>query len=304
MQRTETTPNINSSRDSLFRKNKPLTVERKIIAFSIDYDGCLFHYGVYGKPESDNPIITQNKLIIDIIAGIISGSRFAQIYFQVGSNRQSKGVDLSNSIRNKSGSCYAAILKFCDEFCQSYPDSNISVDRFLLSDAFGEVPAGENFSDSVNQRHMYFHDYFFDVSKLTLLYAQMHKLASENEDSEVQYHFFDDLYYQDDPDDILNHLRIFFGKHAYMIPNNVTLHLHFYNGEEYDHINTVNGTGEIDHNYRNNIKHMAECGGLNYREGYNARNNVMASLHENDGLNKFIETRLLRQNAMSPKPNK
>ena len=66
----------------------------------------------------------------------------------------------------------------------------------------------------------------FDDSKFTLLYAQLHKFASENPDVDIDYDFYDDR------KNIFQPLHTVFKNYPHLLPKNVTLKMHEYRGRD------------------------------------------------------------------------
>lgn len=99
-----------------------------------------------------------------------------------------------------------------------------------------------------------------DYKKLKLVYAQMHRAAVLNPLENIIYDFVDD-------EPLIDELHNFFTDHPVLIPHNVTLRLHRYDGshDEYNKViienkNAICGTGEIDENYENSVSFMGQTG--------------------------------------------
>ncbi len=103
---------------------------------------------------------------------------------------------------------------------------------------------------------------FADESKLTLLYAQMHKAAAENPEKEIVFDFYDARH------DVLSGLANFLGAHHDLMPDNLTLCLHQYVGNDVVKIAEVKGRGPADYNYHNNVRYMVEHAGFRFINGY------------------------------------
>lgn len=73
---------------------------------SLDFDGCLFHMGYILSEDKD--VVKSNQALFDQL--IEENKAFARVVTLVGSNRQSKYADDSNSGHGK-GSCFSAIQK-------------------------------------------------------------------------------------------------------------------------------------------------------------------------------------------------
>ena len=145
------------------------------------------------------------------------------------------------------------------EIAKKNPHVDVSLDPFLLADIFYERQFGKTFLDAVGEKgygtealkgmsediaclvkniHAEFikennllfemysknpkHHCVFDETKFTLLYAQIHKLASEHADRKINFHFYDDKL------PILTELSLLFSHYPELLPGNCTLCLHQY----------------------------------------------------------------------------
>ena len=124
-----------------------------------------------------------------------------------------------------------------------------------MSDLCSEEKHGTNFDQTISNRQLInktgheLHDKAInDKTKVTLLYTQMHKIASEHPDDTILFDFYDDQNY------ILNSLKYTFAVHPDLIPKNVTLNLKQYDGKCLSNIKSIQGEGRIDFNYADNIK--------------------------------------------------
>lgn len=230
--------------------------------YSLDYDGCLAHLGFLSAKQKN--ILAANKDFINLLK-VSPNPKIAY----VGSNRQSALDDLANSHADERGSCYPAIHAMSKEL-------NAVLDPFLLSDLYNDLPDGTSFKMALeqiasNQKDYHpagiklindFPNWIHDESKLTLLYAQIHKVASEHPKDMINFHFFDDR------EDLLDNLHAYFSKYPESIPANVTLKLNQYRGpvdkfdkpiepliREYAPIQGTRTT--FDANYRQTVKDMA-----------------------------------------------
>ncbi|MCW5583651.1 MAG: hypothetical protein KIT56_07205, partial [Gammaproteobacteria bacterium] len=265
---------------------------------SFDFDNCVFHpkyikrieqYDNKNNKESLAPLIEENQNLIEKVAG---NAQAEQVILMVGSNRQSFLCDYGNSERNRTPSCFFAINQLRRVFTEKIPYASVKVDDYLLSDTYGRNPAGENFSRALEYYHNISSDYefsdcVFDDSKLTILYAQMHKIASENPAASIVYNFYDDRYnptnkLSKDPD-ILNKLAKFFNENQDLIPNNIQLCLYHYAGENITTIDTIQGLGAIDYNYQENVIELACYVVQDFRKYDGSLVDVLGCLLENRG---------------------
>ncbi len=231
-----------------------------IRVLSFDFDGCLFHTACRSSPLKG--VVAQNQNFLDLIK--TENKQFSKVITFVGSNRQSKDVDDVNAIAWGRGSCFPAIIEVSEVL-------SATLDRFLLADVYGGLRDGESFARAIQSdtgssgssgspgSPVAHADWLFDETKVTILYAQMHKIAMENPTTEIVFEFYDDrgcgkrrLV------DILEWLKTFYETHHVLIPKNVTLRLNHYAGNTVTKTSEIKGTGEIDENFRETVKEMAE----------------------------------------------
>lgn len=220
---------------------------QKILGLSFDFDGCLFHLGYHRSNKKD--VVAQNKKFLEGIKEEFK--RYNKIVAYIGSNRQDKDIDSFNADRNKTASCFSSLQAICE-----FLGVRVDLDKILMADIYGELDAGESFERAIGdsdfqKKNGYHRHWKFDEEKLTILHTQMHKLATENPDADIDFKFFDDKY------DILSALREYFNKYPCMIPDKVKLHLYRYRGKEASFVSTIQGAGAIDRQYRETIGHMA-----------------------------------------------
>ncbi|EDR36055.1 hypothetical protein COXBURSA334_1645 [Coxiella burnetii Q321] len=160
----------------------------------------------------------------------------------------------------------------------------------MLADTYGNKPQGSSFIQVVNQWPKLWNEmekvtdvseafdvyskyedkslksqrFISDSTKLNLIYAQTHKFASLYPDAIIAYDFYDDR------EDILNGLEIFFKHNPDLLPKNLILRLHHYDGAAINTVSEIQGKGEIDHQYESSIKAMLStelCGNALLRTG-------------------------------------
>lgn len=232
---------------------------------SLDFDGCLFNQAFLDSPEKD--VIASNQAFLEKIKH--ENATYDQVITMLGSNRQSLQADHGNAEWGK-GSCFKR-LKSISEHLGS------DLDPFLLADLYGNLADGEAYRavlKEITSDHQYkasdyqeiydmkarHQDWEFDKSKVSILYAQMHKQALAYPDEKIIYDFYDDrgLHARGRDSDILEWLTEFYTQFPEMIPANVTLRLHHYAGDKISDIKEIQGVGSTDKNYRQTIKYMAQ----------------------------------------------
>ena len=249
----------------------------QIRALSFDFDGCIFHSRYRWRwndisPENTNQVIDKNKSFLDKLKK--ENVSFNEAIVFVGSLRQSEYLDDLNSARlNKPNlateSCFSAIRKICQHLAP------ITLDKFLLDDAFCNRKDGETFDQAIAgldetqsnflqkvTQNKYSVQLIADKSKLLILYAQMHKIAKNNPDKRILFDFYDDkgtIVSKQEKKLLLDDLHVYFGQYPEMIPSNVTLQLNHYTGKNVTPYSLIQGSGSIDTNYRNTIKRIAHA---------------------------------------------
>ncbi|OGT44888.1 MAG: hypothetical protein A3E82_02950 [Gammaproteobacteria bacterium RIFCSPHIGHO2_12_FULL_38_11] len=185
-----------------------------------------------------------------------------------------------------SGSCFVEIETFVSQIKEYFNESkvDVSLDRFLTTDIFHERAFDSTFLQAQRENGNYLfgiyrdeiqklenivpdlyrqasnicaylynynkaHKILFDSGKFTLLLTQMHKIASENADADIDFHFYEDR------DDILIPLYLIFNLHSELLPANLVFHPHLYiTGKSCLHpylAGPIKGNGVIDYEYKN-----------------------------------------------------
>ena len=215
---------------------------------SFDFDGCL--YNKHFRCSAEKDVIASNLSFLESLKK--DNSLYEKNIGIIGSNRQSKRADDAN-LSSTRGSCFPQIKKVT-HFLE------IDFNPFLLADIYGELPHGVSFANAINPEYPPddHKDWMFDLSKVTVLYAQMHKFAKEHYDKEIIFDFFDDKGLKEEKN-ILEWLQDFYTQYPQMIPPNVTLRLHHYRGGPLTTLAVLKGNLEsfIDKNYEQTVKDMA-----------------------------------------------
>lgn len=227
-----------------------------IRGIGFDFDGSL------AVRDQKGNIIEVNGALLDSIKA--ENNKYEKTVVFCASNRQSASDDLYNAKVNGNGSCYIQIKEVSD-----YLEAEF--DPFLLADLYNDLESGTTFKQACSLLNDYDYDeekfnntkqpeWLRDESKLSLLLAQIHKLASENPNDEIEFFFYDDR------QDILDALSEFFKdkKNWQYLPKNLkALHLVPYPPIENKENNTplsyepIRGTGKIRFDFVRMIKKMA-----------------------------------------------
>ena len=270
---------------------------KKIRVLSFDFDGCLFNALFFDNKESRLNVVKSNSQLLNslkeknpqfektiVLVGsnrqsmqsdlsnsfggsIQKGSCFPRIK-EVAEhlNAELDSFLLADVYANSPAG--TAFKKVCDElngevfYENYYPEATDDYDPNESEEAKKEriaayrkkVDEARKKKRERDNRHA---DWAFDDTKVTILYAQMHKIATENPNAEIEYDFYDDKLY------ILDALDVFFNKNRYLIPKNVTLKLHHYGPLGADNKLTADqktkmvGEGDADYSYCDTVKLMA-----------------------------------------------
>lgn len=272
-----------------------------IVVDSLDMDGCVFHEN-YLRTILDNckgfqyteDIVKHNP---GLIGFLVKTEEDAQHILMLGTNRQDFETDQQNSCSRHTISGPNALTQIASRLEKNHHPC--TVNKFMMVEVYHpDLPSGAVF-DSIlikDQTHLRAaaeaasptaaaamarskHRHrtpkeearaTFDASKITLLYAQMHKIASENPSSQIVYRF------HDDKREILQGLRRVFAARPDLIPHNVTLECYAYKGRETiagpaeptlppaDDLlpKRIKGTGAIDSSYAVTIRNIASSSQL------------------------------------------
>ena len=251
---------------------------------SFDFDGCLFNpaYCKESLSAENRDVIQHNTRLFEMIRAenhaLMAESPDFKMTCFIGSNRQSKRIDTENAVYVdyglfiEKGSCFNAIQRVSDYL-------HASLDPTLLADIFGNLPAGESYRRAMTTDYRGDHaETYFDETKLTLVYAQIHKAAMDNPGADIIYDFYDDR------EDILRILHRFFKKFPELLPSNVNMRLHRYDGALPQMFGLVQGKGVaaggvpfIDRNYRDTVQHMVQLASTNDQD-YRKKLDVIYSL--------------------------
>ncbi|QGN95540.1 hypothetical protein Psal071_01139 [Piscirickettsia salmonis] len=224
---------------------------------SLDFDGCLYNENIDnarafhspGNPKEDltlEHLITINQKLIDHLDS--QAKEFASSTVFLGSDRQDYKKEELNS--NREGQyCYPFMVDFAKKISAEF-------DSVLMADIYNDLAPGESFRQALQDYHS--HEKHEqdpqtqpDPSKLTLLYAQMHKAATENPNDIVTYEFYDDR------TDILLSLQEIFNSNPHMIPKNITLYLNHYDSVNLQNLLIIQGEGNPDSQYQHTLKNPA-----------------------------------------------
>jgi hypothetical protein len=231
---------------------------RKRYVAALDADLCVFNENVHDllrkkHPYSATLLISKN---LDLLEHLRERMGQASEYELLDASiRQSYKSDRGNADRNGTPLFVHAIQDLHAKLTEKFPQ--LKLNKYLLADTHGKIPHGASFILAERKdaaKHNLHKDWIYDESKLTLLYAQMWKIASEHPSDDICF----DLY--DDKEEILQNLKSFFSKNPELMPPNLTLNLYQYTGDNRPKPITENLKGNehsvIDYNWEENIYRM------------------------------------------------
>ncbi len=181
---------------------------------AFDYDGCIGN-------DCDEKLTPEELVeaeaefwayVRDVMHAETRGLPNDRRCVSIATARQSKPCDDYNTENNNSTSCFPLYLHV-----SNYLDAQI--DKFLLADLNG-LTTGTSFERALDPDYAGEHtNWCFDESKITLLYAKMHRSALCNPNGLALFTFYDDR------KDILQGLHHFFTKNKDLLPPNLILNL-------------------------------------------------------------------------------
>lgn len=255
-----TTISIILNRDIL---NEDITLQRtsadqKVNLKLYDVDGCLYHKLKQGERDGANVhqwLIDSNKAFLESQIAEVKADKYDKVIVAYGTNRQSRRVDDYAGLF-RGGSC-TPVLPILQSYLAGNLNCPVVADPFWMADIYGGKSAGTSYKLALMDRQKIPHKeqhslWMFDVSKVSLLYAQIHRAATLNPDAkQLDVDFYDDTY------EILNQLEVFFKVYPQLLPKNVTLRLHHYAGEKVSKPCVIKGEGIVDKNYEWSVRFMA-----------------------------------------------
>lgn len=226
-----------------------------IHAYSFDFDGCLYTQNYL---DCHKDVVRANQQLMDHVK---EKAEQNGAIVMVGSNRQSRDIDVFNNIDKRLKSCFKSIEQIAHH-------TGAKLEKTLMADIENDLPLGTAFDEAIEaennktnngyvsdegEGHYRVTDQEFE--KFVMLYVQMHKLAMDYPEQNVQFYFYDDAPM------ILEQSCKAFTNNTSLVPANVTIHFQHYLGNEtpinqnYGH---VVGTGQKDKLYREHAKLMMQ----------------------------------------------
>ena len=150
-------------------------------------------------------------------------------------------------------------------------------DPLLMADVYNDLPYGTAYYQAT-QAHASHNPNIHaqwpeDPSKITILYAQLHKMAIEHPDAQITFDFYEGNKV------ICDNLLHFMHKHPELIPHNINLRInHYQNGTLSQHPPVV-GKGPTDSNFRQTVKDMHHVLIQSNEKETQANHSISVNLH-------------------------
>ena len=214
---------------------------------AFDYDGCIGNNK--GEKKTPEELVEAEAgfwaYVKRIMHAETKGLPKDRRCVSIATARQSKEDDDYCTEYNNSTSCFPLYFYLGD-----YLDAQN--DRFLLSDARGHLASGTSFKLATDPEYKGKHeDWYFDESKISMIYAKVHRSAACNPNGTALFTFYDDR------KDILDGLHRFFTENKELLPDNLVLKLCRREREStvIQSYNSISGIGVpdslgIDYNYK------------------------------------------------------
>jgi len=244
-------------------KDEKIIPKQEIALYSFDFDGCILNNNYrQGDGEIAVRIVRSNVHLFNVIADQIKQRKFLDVTIMSASLRQSYEIEMKNSRADYFASGVKSFPHF-KHVCGSISllsGMDCCLDMTLMQDLCNDKKAGDCHAsyDAANRDPSI--KWIGDDTKVTIIYAQAHKIASENPAAIITYNVYDDR------TDILTKIKEFYAAYPHILPHNIVLNLHHYDGSTLTTIwkekysdklvenNSVKGSGLIDFNYRKTLK--------------------------------------------------
>jgi hypothetical protein len=207
-----------------------------------------------GQSHSDlykEMLVSFNQALIQQITA--RAHEYDQFILMIGSQRQSQDYDQRGMLEND-------IFLVKQALKSLLPGKKISVSKHTVTDLQHRRELGDTFRKIMSCAESQL-THFYDQSKLSIVYGAIHHIAATKRCNELHINYYDDLSDATDTDaDILQTLAQVFKNYPSLLPAHTKLSLHHYDGE-FNHTETIQGTGVIDYRYGENVRLLATmCG--------------------------------------------
>ncbi len=212
--------------------------------------------------------------------------------------RQAHGFDQWGVKQNHTNSIFKDLVYLTrhlrDTMKQS--DSRISLNPITLTDLTAGLPVGESFRRVVTETGFKHETYMCDVSKFAILYAQAHDAAlkylnffSNKNGERVTGSAEITLNFYENEMEIIQGLLDVLNEYPELLPSNVKVVFHPYDGGFFAEPQVRQGTGLIDDDYRNNVRYLISLAQIKHPR---ARGDYVNVVEEVDML-AFLTSRVL-----------
>jgi len=216
------------------------------VVWSIDFDGCINNEKFKSKQLS---IVDANWRLIRRINASTYDPEFKFLSIMNGSNRQSPDINSMNKYLEG-----WSVFEQLPQLVNAIPLAHL--DTLLLPDALCNLNSGETWRRAVSDNpNLEAPGCLMETNKIMLLYFQIQHAAKQHlkKDGQLEFNFVDDR------KDILAALTIYFSMHSGLIPQGVTLVLNHYDGQSFERMKAIKGSGVIDHGFRKSVLAYAKC---------------------------------------------
>lgn len=256
-------------------------VKSKTLVISLDFDGCSDR--AFSQEAILNHIVESSKHIEDL----------TRIVLMIGSLRQSLFLDILNARNNSQYPNFISCTSLYEEFLPRVresvvPSIEIIFDTYLQCDSFNQLEPGTTFEvmrktfkeidhlhiNNYEHEHEYFTEYvtttnksndtinllkarhMADCSKISIIYAQLHRMASLYPEDDIVMHFYDDK------TTILGNLHHFYKNNSQWISEQLCLSF-YHQIANPEHSPTLiaeplKGKGPTNQNYDTHLLQLAE----------------------------------------------
>ncbi|AIT63204.1 CBU_1063 family Dot/Icm T4SS effector [Coxiella burnetii] len=225
------------------------------------------------------------------------------------STRQGPGTDFGNAIKIdenlgkiKTDSCVVALTSIVEKL--KIDGHGVELDTYLLADTNQD---GETFLSISREAQNYNEKYQvksaekepnYFKEKFNILYAHVHRLAVENPNKKISYHFLDDR------EDIIVQLSHYYNEYPQLIPKNVSVTLHLYHDgryESFEKFDPIEGCGVVDPDYKRTFQNFTKYSVRNSTDLAENRKNTTEILLQQVKLQFEFYTKLLNDKILSLK---
>lgn len=223
----------------------------KILGLGLDWDSCI------GIGED---IIAANQRLFKHLDEAKASGQYTGVDIYISSNRQDLKTNFSLA-QGGLGDCFAELPILIDALQQRFNANNFHINfiPLLLADVYGNLEFGVTFAAAENYTFDKPHPrYFFDSSKVSIIYTQTHDMARRHPNAAIEFHLFDD------GDEIHTRLADFFIPNTDLLPQQVNFTQFMYSGREaknsekyYKFRESILGSGKLNPDFAATLRGIA-----------------------------------------------